>query len=173
MNRRFALSAKAVELAVPGMPPSSPGMDVPGRADPHDVFLIAPNGQESVHAHYPKQRSSLMKPFSALAAAAVFLAATGMATAQTQAAQTNQAAAAASAPSGSMADGEVRKVDKGAGKVTLRHGPLENLKMPGMTMVFRVADPKMLDTLKEGDKVKFSADRVNGAFTVTAIEAVK
>ena len=71
-----------------------------------------------------------------------------------------------------MADGEVRKVDKAAGKVTLRHGPLENLGMPGMTMVFRAADPKMLEGLKEGDKVKFSAERVNGAFTVTHIEPV-
>lgn len=114
-----------------------------------------------------------MKLFNALASAAVLLAATGMATAQTQAAQTNQATTAASAPSASMADGEVRKVDKEAGKVTLRHGPLENLGMPGMTMVFRVADPKMLESLKEGHKVKFSADRVNGALTVTTIEAVK
>jgi Cu/Ag efflux protein CusF len=114
-----------------------------------------------------------MKPFNALAAAAVLLTATGMAAAQTQAAQTNQAAAAASAPSGPMTDGEVRKVDKEAGKVTLRHGPLENLGMPGMTMVFRVVDPKMLETLKEGDKVKFSADRINGAFTVTSIEGAR
>lgn len=45
--------------------------------------------------------------------------------------------------------------------------------MPGMTMVFKVADPKMLDKLKEGDKVKFAAERVNGAITVTAIEPVQ
>jgi Cu/Ag efflux protein CusF len=69
-----------------------------------------------------------------------------------------------------LADGEVRKVDKDAGKLTLRHGPIAKLDMPGMTMVFKVADPKMLDALKEGDKVRFSADRINGAMTVTAIE---
>ena len=114
-----------------------------------------------------------MKPLKALAAAAVLVAATGMAAAQTQAAPTNQASAAASAPSASMTDGEVRKIDKEAGKMTLRHGPLENLGMPGMTMVFRAADPKMLDGLKEGDKVKFTAERVNGAFTVTHIEPAK
>jgi Cu/Ag efflux protein CusF len=79
-------------------------------------------------------------------------------------------ASTATASPGEMTDGEVRKVDKEAGKVTLRHGPLKNLDMPAMTMVFRVADPKMLDTLKQGDKVKFVADKVNGAFTVTAIE---
>ena len=57
--------------------------------------------------------------------------------------------------------------------MTLKHGPLTNLDMPAMTMVFKVLDPKMLDGIKEGDKVKFSADRVNGAITVTAIEAAK
>ena len=70
-------------------------------------------------------------------------------------------------------DGEVRKVDKEKGKVTLKHGPLTNHDMPAMTMVFKVLDPKMLDGIKEGDKVKFAADRVNGAITVTAIEPAK
>lgn len=70
-------------------------------------------------------------------------------------------------------DGEVRKVDKEQSKVTLKHGPLTNLDMPAMTMVFKVADQKMLDGIKEGDKVKFTADKVNGAITVTAIELVK
>ena len=72
-----------------------------------------------------------------------------------------------------MTDGEVRKIDKEQGKVTLRHGPIVNLDMPGMTMVFKVADAKLLDTIKEGDKVKFAADRVNGAITVTVIEQAK
>lgn len=70
-------------------------------------------------------------------------------------------------------DGEVRKVDKEQGKVTLKHGPISNLDMPGMTMVFKVADPKMLDAIIQGDKVKFAADKVNGALTVTAIEVAK
>jgi uncharacterized cupredoxin-like copper-binding protein len=72
-----------------------------------------------------------------------------------------------------MTDGEVRRIDKAQGKLTLRHGPIANLDMPGMTMVFRVADPKMLDTLREGDKLRFSAERVDGSITVTAIELVK
>lgn len=70
-------------------------------------------------------------------------------------------------------DGEVRKVDKEQGKVTLKHGPIANLDMPGMTMVFKVANPKMLDAVKTGDKVKFAADNVNGTLTVTAIEVAK
>ncbi len=67
-------------------------------------------------------------------------------------------------------DGEVRKIDESAGKITLKHGPIKNLDMGPMTMVFRVADPGMLKTVKVGDSVKFEADRVNGAITVTKIE---
>jgi len=72
-----------------------------------------------------------------------------------------------------MADGEVKKVDKDAGKLTIKHGPLTNLDMPGMTMVFRVKDPVMLDQVKEGDKIRFVADRVNGAITVVELKPVK
>ncbi len=72
-----------------------------------------------------------------------------------------------------LSEGEVRKIDKGQGKVTLRHGPLTNLDMPGMTMVFKASDPKLLDGLKEGDKVRFTAEKVNGTLAVTAIRVVK
>jgi Cu/Ag efflux protein CusF len=64
------------------------------------------------------------------------------------------------------AQGEVRKVDKDAKKVTLRHGPIEELKMPGMTMVFQVKDPKMLDQLKEGETIRFVTTREGGAFVL-------
>ena len=73
----------------------------------------------------------------------------------------------------SMSEGEVRKVDKSAGKVTIKHGPLANLDMPSMTMVFRVKDPAMLDQVKEGDKIKFSADKIDGALTVTEMQISK
>lgn len=87
-------------------------------------------------------------------------------------AQQGGAQTAMPAPAGAMSDGEVRKVDKNAGKVTIKHGPLQNLNMPPMTMVFRVKDPAMLDQLKEGDKIKFNADQVNGALTVTRLQVV-
>jgi len=74
---------------------------------------------------------------------------------------------------GGYAEGEVRRIDKDAGKITLKHGPIASLDMPPMSMVFRAADPAMLDRLKEGDKVRFKADRVQGALTVTEIEPVK
>lgn len=70
-------------------------------------------------------------------------------------------------------EGEVRKVDKDTGKVTIKHGPIANLEMPGMTMVFRVAETAMLDQLKQGDKVKFRAEKINGALTVTKIEVAR
>jgi Cu(I)/Ag(I) efflux system protein CusF len=86
---------------------------------------------------------------------------------------TAPAAPAASAAATALADGEVRKIDKEAGKLTLRHGRIESLDMPPMTMVFRAADPKLLEGLKEGDKVRFAADRINGAITVTRIESAQ
>ncbi|OWW21739.1 copper-binding protein [Noviherbaspirillum denitrificans] len=82
------------------------------------------------------------------------------------------AAANATAPA-EMAAGEVKKIDKGAGKITLKHGRLYRLDMAPMTMVFRVADPKMLDQVQVGDKVRFDADKVKGALTVTKMEVVK
>ena len=68
-----------------------------------------------------------------------------------------------------MVKGEVVKVDKATGKVTLKHGPIKKLDMDSMTMVFRVADPAMLDKMKAGDRIEFEADRVNGAITVTKL----
>ena len=72
-----------------------------------------------------------------------------------------------------MVDAEVRKVDKEAGKITLNHGPIPNLEMPAMTMVFRVKEPAMLENVKAGDKVRFVADRVGGQFTVIKIETAR
>jgi Cu/Ag efflux protein CusF len=72
-----------------------------------------------------------------------------------------------------LVDGEIRKVDAAAGKLTIRHAPLTELDMPAMTMVFRVADPKLLEDLKPGDKVRFVATRDGGAFTVTRLEVVR
>jgi Cu/Ag efflux protein CusF len=72
-----------------------------------------------------------------------------------------------------LSDGEIRKVDKDAKKITIKHGPLQNLDMPAMTMVFQVKDPALLDSVKAGDKVKFQAESVGGAFIVTKIEVAK
>ncbi|XLZ70936.1 copper-binding protein [Massilia sp. SR12] len=67
-------------------------------------------------------------------------------------------------------DGEIRKVDKPSGKLTIKHGELKNLGMGGMTMVFKVKDAAMLDKVQAGDKVRFTVDKT---MTVTAIELAK
>jgi Cu(I)/Ag(I) efflux system protein CusF len=69
-----------------------------------------------------------------------------------------------------MSDGEVRKVDKSAAKVTIKHGEIKNLEMPPMTMVFQVKDAALLDKVKAGDKVKFRAEKAGSGYVVTAIE---
>jgi Cu(I)/Ag(I) efflux system periplasmic protein CusF len=82
-------------------------------------------------------------------------------------------AAIAQAAASDMTEGEIRKVDKDAKKLTIKHGEIKNLDMPGMTMVFAVKDPAMVDIVKTGDKVKFKVEKINGALTVTAIEATE
>jgi Cu(I)/Ag(I) efflux system protein CusF len=72
-----------------------------------------------------------------------------------------------------MSDGVVRKIDASGGRITLKHGPIANLDMPGMTMVFRVQPPTLLKDLKVGDAVKFHAESINDALTVTAIAVAK
>ena len=73
----------------------------------------------------------------------------------------------------SMTEGEVRKIDKEAKKITLKHGDIKNLDMPGMTMVFQVKDPALLGKTKAGDKIVFSAEKTGGAFVVTDIQPAK
>lgn len=72
-----------------------------------------------------------------------------------------------------MVEGEIKKINKKAGKITIRHGELKDLGMPAMTMIFRVKDPAMLDQVKAGDKVKFVAQKVGSALTVVKLENVK
>ena len=72
-----------------------------------------------------------------------------------------------------MVAAEVTKIDEAAGKITLKHGDIPNLDMTGMTMVFKANDPAMLKTVKAGDKVKFTADKVNGQISVMSIEKAK
>jgi Cu(I)/Ag(I) efflux system protein CusF len=70
-----------------------------------------------------------------------------------------------------LIDGEVKKVDGSAGKITIKHGPWKKFDMDeGHTMVFRAQDAAFLGAVKAGDKVKFDAEKINGQFTVTKIE---
>lgn len=77
-------------------------------------------------------------------------------------------AVAIAAPSGTV-QGEVRRIDAASNKVTLKHGPIRELDLPAMTLVYVVQDPKQLDSLKAGDTVRFTADKVDGRYTVLSI----
>ena len=70
-------------------------------------------------------------------------------------------------------NGTVTKIDEAQGKLTINHGPIKNLDMDAMTMVFRAGDPAMHKGLKAGAKVKFDVDRVNGQLTVTKLQPAK
>jgi len=83
------------------------------------------------------------------------------------------AAAILASPPAFATEGVIQKVDAAQQKITIKHGPIDNLGMPAMTMVFKAADPAMLKAITPGEKVRFDADRVNGQITVTKIEAAK
>ncbi|HEX2543172.1 MAG TPA: copper-binding protein [Caldimonas sp.] len=106
---------------------------------------------------------------------AAVLAAAALAT-STVAAQTAGNASSAADPKAlpaapaALTEADVRKVDAEGGKITLRHAPIPSLDMPAMTMVFRIRDPALLATVKAGDKVRFAAEKAQGAYWVTALE---
>ena len=81
--------------------------------------------------------------------------------------------AKSSAANSPMTGGEVKKIDKDTGKITIKHGEIKNLDMPSMTMVFRVKEATMLDQLKVGDKIQFAAENLDGKLTVTKVEMAK
>jgi len=84
----------------------------------------------------------------------------------------SHAAAQTVAQTAPLSEGEIKKIDKALGKLTIKHGPLENLGMPAMTMVFRVKDAATLDQVKPGDRIRFLAEKIEGVITVTKLEVV-
>jgi Cu(I)/Ag(I) efflux system protein CusF len=72
-----------------------------------------------------------------------------------------------------LVSGEVKKIDKPAGRITLKHAEVKAFDMPGMTGAYKVQDPAMLDRVQVGDHVQFSLDRVNSVFTITRIDVQK
>jgi Cu/Ag efflux protein CusF len=72
-----------------------------------------------------------------------------------------------------LSSGEVTKVDRESKKVTIKHGPIDNLKMPPMTMVFRVKDGAMLDGLAPGTQVRFRAEEADGGYVLTKLQVAK
>lgn len=111
-----------------------------------------------------------MNAISKLAIALVMAAGAATASAQEHAHAGHEVQAGQQAAAPTLVEGEVKKIDKEAAKITLRHGDITNLNMPGMTMAFRTKDVAMLDQVKVGDKVTFAAERVNGAFTIVQLQ---
>jgi hypothetical protein len=142
IRRLLAEKPDALGLAVPGMPVGSPGMDGPAygnRRDAYDVLLVQRNGASRVFQHHSGNAGGFKR--------------------------TSDTATGALP----TAEAEVRKVDVSAGKITLKHGDIPNLDMPPMTMVFQVRDPALLGQVKAGDKVRFTAEKIKGAYTVMSI----
>lgn len=109
---------------------------------------------------------------TAIFVAALFLAPFG-GLASAYAGQHGAGDAKAASAAQALSEGVVRKVDKENRKLTIKHGPLENLGMPGMTMVFQVKDPAMLDEVKAGDPIRFRAEQVDGYLTVTKLQLAR
>lgn len=82
----------------------------------------------------------------------------------------SSALALAQVPVPERSTAEVRKVDRDARKITLKHGPIKSLDMPAMTMVFQVRDAALLGKVAEGDKVTFTAEQQQGAYVLTSLE---
>jgi Cu(I)/Ag(I) efflux system protein CusF len=121
------------------------------------------------------EKETIMKSISKFAAISSFALALGYAVAPIA-----TATDAAGPPPAQGADakaamtvGEIKKIDKDAGKLTIKHGPIANLDMPAMTMVFRVLDNAMLEQVKTGDHIQFVVERRNGALTVTRLQSAQ
>ncbi len=154
IKRLLAERPKALGLAVPGMPIGSPGMDGPeygNRRDPYDVLLVQKDGSSRVYQSYFRQASTTVR----------------------QGFERTQHSSAPTAAALPWAEAEVRRVDLAAGKISLKHGEIKNLDMPPMSMVFQVQDPALLQQVKTGDKIRFTADQIKGAYTVLSLEPVR
>jgi Cu(I)/Ag(I) efflux system protein CusF len=82
-------------------------------------------------------------------------------------------ALSAAASAQALVAGEVKKIDKPAGRITLKHAEIKAYDMPGLTGAYKVQDPAMLDRVQVGDHVQFSLDRVNNQYTITKIVVQK
>lgn len=155
IHRLLQERPQALGLSVPRMPIGSPGMDGPeygGRKDPYDVLLVQRDGSSRVFAsyHQPPGGDRPTNP------------------GDSPAAQT-----ATDTQGRPWVEAEVRRIDARGNRLSLRHGRIDNLDMPPMTMFFQVSDPAMLERVKVGERIRFSADRVNGQYTVMELQPMQ
>ena len=109
----------------------------------------------------------------AAALAVGLLGAAAPAAAQSTAVPTTAAPASAAPSTATMTLAQIRRIDAAAGKITLKHDEIANLEMPPMTMVFQIRDAALLTGLSVGAQVRFLAEKIGGAYVVTAIEVIK
>lgn len=117
-----------------------------------------------------------MNTVTTLAALGLLAITAGPASAQSGHAGMHHGAAmpqTAGQPMAKMSEGTIKKVDKAGGKLTIAHGPLENLAMPAMTMAFAVTDKALLEQVKPGDRIRFVAADIGGKLTVSTLESAK
>jgi len=114
-----------------------------------------------------------MKLSNHLFAVLLVFSATGFASVHAQDKHNSSADAVSAVSADNMADGEIKKVDRENKKMTIKHGDIKSLDMPGMTMVFQIRDTALLEAFKAGDKVKFVAEKLDGAFVVTSMQFSK
>lgn len=114
-----------------------------------------------------------MKLSKHLFSALLVFSATGFASVYAQDKHHSSADAVSAVAADNMADGEIKKVDRDNKKMTIKHGDIKSLDMPGMTMVFQIRDTTLLESFKAGDKVKFVAEKLDGAFVVTGMHLAK
>jgi Cu/Ag efflux protein CusF len=118
--------------------------------------------------------TTILRPLALALAAALSMGIGSVAMAQSSHGEhAGHGGAASGSATAEMTEATVRKVDKAAAKVTLKHGAIKNLDMPPMTMVFGVKDKTMLDSLKAGDQVRFIAASESGQYVVTMIQVVQ
>lgn len=141
----------ALGLSVPRMPIGSPGMDGPeygGRHDPYDVLLVQRDGSSRVYASYHQPAGSVQR------------------TSDRATSNASSATASTDSQGRPWVEGEVRRIDTGGQRLSVRHGPIPNLDMPPMTMFFQVSQPGLLNQVKVGERIRFSADKVNNQYTL-------
>ena len=141
IRRLLTEKPKALGIAVPGMPVGSPGMDGPEYGGRKDPYdVLLVQADGSSRVYQSYQVAQAGGP------------------------------APVAAPDPAWTEAEVRRIDAAAGKISLQHGEIKNLDMPPMTMVFQMRDPARLNGLAVGDRVRFTADKAQGAYTVLQIE---
>lgn len=173
IQRLLKEKPQALGLAVPGMPIGSPGMDGPvygARRDAYQVLLIQKTDHQKflTLTHEENMKNIQTKIATLLLTIGAALPLSSFSQAVMDHSKMNM-----SQMTPSLTDGEVKKIDLETGKVTIKHGEIKHMDMPGMTMVFTAKDKSLLTSIKPGEKIKFMVINEGGKMIVTDIQLVQ